>query len=109
MVDEGHEPRACKAMDHSAMKGQTMAQAKTDGSLRDEGNEPRSRKPMPKGCQEKPMDHSAMKPAAKSPMKGMDHSAHGGMAAKKTDPFYAAGSGLRQRRRMAGSSCPMPT
>ena len=51
------------------------------------------------------MDHSSMKgttaapkkPVVQGSMKGMDHSAHGGMGgmgAKKTDAFYAAGSGL---------------
>jgi L-ascorbate oxidase len=32
----------------------------------------------------------------------MDHSAHGGMAGKKTDPFYAAGSGLAPKAANGG-------
>jgi len=59
------------------------------------------------------MDHGAMKHGAegmpagthKMPdgtvMKGMDHSAHG-MAAKKADPFYAAGSGLTPKAANGG-------
>ena len=61
-------------------------------------------KPMPQGSM-KGMDHSAMKSAAKSPMKGMDHSAHGGMpgmGGEKTDPFYAAGSGLAPKAANGG-------
>ena len=77
---------ADKPMDHSAMKGAG------DGKPADRGSM-------------KGMDHSAMpgmnhgaakpaEPAAMPGMQGMDHSAHGGTAGEKTDPFYAAGSGL---------------
>ncbi len=40
----------------------------------------------------KGMDHGSM--GAKGGMGGMDHSAHGSMGSKKSDPFYAPGSGL---------------
>ena len=110
---KGMSDKGMAGMDHSAMKGvgATPAKPMDHGSMKGmdhsamKGMNHGTAKPMPKDSM-KGMDHSAMKPAAKNPMKGMDHSAHGGMAgmnaAKKTDPFYAAGSGLAPKAANGG-------
>ena len=61
---------------------------------------------MPDGTTMKGMDHSAQggmkhKMPGGTVMKGMDHSAHSGMA-KKADPFYAPGSGLKPKAANGG-------
>jgi CopA family copper-resistance protein len=90
-----------KGMDHSAIKGmnQDANRPIQHGAMKgmDHSSMKSAEKTPMKG-----MDHSAMKPAGKSPMIGMDHSAHGGMAGKKTDPFYAAGSGLAPKAANGG-------
>ena len=102
---KGMSDKGMKGMDHSAMKGANAAPAKPmdHSAMKGPGTAPT--KPMDHGSM-KGMDHSATKPAAKSPMKGMDHSAHGGMAGmstgEKTDPFYAAGSGLAPKAANGG-------
>ena len=63
------------------------------------------KKPMDHSAMQRPMDHSAMKPVEQGAMKGMDHSVHGGMGgmgAEKSDPFYAAGSGLTPKAANGG-------
>jgi L-ascorbate oxidase len=77
MADMG---MAHEGMDHGSM-------AMSEGSHK-----------MPDGSTMKGMDHATKggmthKMPDGSAMKGMDHSAHSGMA-KKSDPFYAVGSGL---------------
>ena len=65
---------------------------------------------MPDGTVMKGMDHSSQGGMAEgshkmpdgTAMKGMDHSAHGMAAAKKADPFYAAGSGLTPKAANGG-------
>ena len=79
MAHEGMDHGSMTGMDHSAMQ-----------------------KPMDHSAMQKPMDHSAMKSAEEGAMNGMDHSAHGGMEAKKTDAFYAAGSGLAPKAANGG-------
>ncbi len=88
MAHEGMDHGPMKGMDHSPM------QKPMDHSA--------MQKPMDHSAMKKPMDHSAMKPAEQGAMKGMDHSAHGGMGGKKTDAFYAAGSGLAPKAANGG-------
>jgi CopA family copper-resistance protein len=85
MADMG---MAHEGMDHGSMKGMGQGAAK----------------PMDHSAM-KGMNHGAAKPMPKGSMKGMDHSAHGGMpgmGGEKTDPFYAAGSGLAPKAANGG-------
>jgi CopA family copper-resistance protein len=108
MAHEGMDHGSMKGMagmDHSAMKPKPASTPKPmdHGSMK--GMDHSTMKGMNHAAK-KPMDHATMKPAIKSgdkgSMKGMDHSAHGGMAGKKTDPFYAAGSGLAPKAANGG-------
>jgi CopA family copper-resistance protein len=91
MADMG---MAHEGMDHGSMDHSKMGQyAKGDGGHK-----------MPDGSVMKGMDHGAMKSDGSgtgghtmpdgTKMKGMDHSMHAMGPSKKSDPFYALGSGL---------------
>jgi CopA family copper-resistance protein len=91
MADMG---MAHEGMDHGSMDHSKMGQyAKGDGGHK-----------MPDGSVMKGMDHGAMKSDGSgtgghtmpdgTKMKGMDHSMHAMGPSKKSDPFYAPGSGL---------------
>jgi CopA family copper-resistance protein len=97
MAHEGMDHGSMKGMDHSAMQ-----KPMDHSAMKKPMDHSAMQKPMDHSAMQKPMDHSAMKPADQGAMKGMDHSAHGGMGAKKTDAFYAAGSGLAPKAANGG-------
>ena len=85
MAHEGMDHGAMSGMDHSKMPDMNKGAMKgmDHGAMpgMDHSKMPDMNKAAMPG-----MDHGSMA--------GMDHSAHGGMATKKADPFYADGSGL---------------
>mgnify|MGYP000279870626 CR=1 FL=1 len=96
MAHEGMDHGSMKGMDRSAMK-KPMDHSNMKGM-----DHSAMKKPMDHSNQ-KGMDHSAMKkPMDQSGMKGMDHSANGRRGAKKSDAFYAAGSGLAPKAANGG-------
>jgi CopA family copper-resistance protein len=97
MAHEGMDHGSMKGMSDKGMKGMDHSSMKSKPSS--------SAKPMDHSAM-KGMNHGAAKPMSQGTMKGMDHSAHGGMAGmkpgEKTDPFYAAGSGLAPKAANGG-------
>lgn len=101
---KGMSDKGMKGMDHSSMKPKPSSTVKPmdHGSMKGMGQG--AAKPMDHSAM-KGMNHGAPKPMPQGSMKGMDHSAHGGMpgmGGEKTDPFYAAGSGLAPKAANGG-------